>query len=119
MDRDEMERQAALVRSLDLGDAVREGAKRTADYIDQQLIEKLRRDERGPGIIAIERDRYGGTYSGARWIAWGDIESPDESQSDDTSCYDFWHGDPRAELAGKGDTPQLALADLLAKRGVR
>ena len=42
--------------------------------------------------VTILTDRYGGTYSGGRWLAF-DLppeEIPFEVDADDVTCYKFW-----------------------------
>ena len=62
--------------------------------------------------ITINNDRYGGGYSSARWTAWFG-ESPDEIDGDDPTCQQFWWGHQAIPKHGKGDTPALALQDLI------
>lgn len=91
--------------------------------------------------ITILADRYGGSYSRAKWTAWTcEPENiPEDAQAGDTDCASFWErhreGEsfddklkeqiidnlPRHELApweytiGLGKTPDEAHADLYAK----
>lgn len=58
-------------------------------------------------------DRYDGTYSGGRWIAWN-LEPhmvPMGPQADDVTCRVFWETNQLP--AGRGDTPAGAVLDLL------
>jgi hypothetical protein len=73
----------------------------------------LRHDSRWPTTILC--DRYGGSYSGALWIAFPlELqEVPAESQGDDSQSMEFW--DTYEEPVGKGDSPQIAFMDLVAK----
>lgn len=65
--------------------------------------------------VTIVGARYGGTYEGAKWIAWpGEIEWLDDHQSGDNACIDFWQDYAHATL-GRGSTPDEALADLVTK----
>lgn len=73
--------------------------------------------------VTIIYDRYGGVYSGGRWVAFNlyydDI--PGAVSGDDDSCCEFWrefrllHND----IAGRGDTPDEALEDLRRKRKLK
>lgn len=63
----------------------------------------------------IVRDRYDGTYSGADWLAfpldyWN---VPDEVDGGDSECMMFW--EDYEGVVGKGNTPELAMANLVAK----
>lgn len=60
-------------------------------------------------------DRYGGTYSGARWLAfpldyWN---IPDGVEGGDPDCMDFW--DNYNGIVGKGSTPQEAMDNLISR----
>lgn len=71
-----------------------------------------------PGERTIVEDRYHGGYSGGKFIAWPlPLEAiPPDSQGGDIDVGVFWSED---HLAGKGDTPDLALADLERQLKVR
>lgn len=60
----------------------------------------------------IIRDRYNGTYSGAKWLAFplDFYQVPGEVDGGDTECMMFWgtYNDP----VGKGATPKDAIEDL-------
>lgn len=64
---------------------------------------------------AIVRDRYNGTYSGAIWLAFpmGFEDVPVEVDAEDLECMMFW--DAYDGVVGKGNTPELAMANLVAK----
>ena len=68
--------------------------------------------------ITIIKDRYSGTYSGAKWLAFNmypeDLENLDIS-ADDISCHEFWGNDANGYVIGKGSTPDEALADLYSQ----
>lgn len=63
----------------------------------------------------IVRDRYDGTYSGADWLAFSlDYWNvPDEVDGGDPECMMFW--EDYDGVVGKGNTPELAMANLVAK----
>lgn len=64
--------------------------------------------------VTIDRDRYGGAYSHARFTAWiGD--APYDVDAGDGSCEDFWAGE--VPVHGRGDSALDALRDLTAKSG--
>jgi len=62
-------------------------------------------------------DRYGGIYSGGKWLAFPEAEAPDGPLRSDGchegSVEEFW--DSYVELVGKGASPEAALADLEKK----
>ena len=64
-----------------------------------------------PGEHTVVEDRYGGGYSGAAYVAWPlpAAAIPTDSQGGDVPASQFW---AHEHLAGKGDTPEAALADL-------
>jgi hypothetical protein len=66
--------------------------------------------------LTIVADRYGGTYSGAQYLAFNLFagDQPDEVGSDDTDEMMFWdeNGDCKKYAIGKGATPNEALQDL-------
>jgi hypothetical protein len=73
-----------------------------------------------PGTIV--EDRYGGTFSGGAWVAYGNDFAmvPREANGDDNTCMDFWDEVRRGEndlvgFVGLGDTPQEAIDDYKAK----
>lgn len=63
----------------------------------------------------IIRDRYNGAYSGAAWLAFPlDFWNvPDEVEGGDGECMMFWESYDGE--VGKGSTPELAMANLVAK----
>ncbi|MBR2014136.1 MAG: hypothetical protein IJ998_01790 [Alistipes sp.] len=63
----------------------------------------------------IVRDRYNGTYSGAAWLAFPMFveDVPTEVDGEDPECIIFW--DTYNGVVGKGNTPELAMANLVAK----
>lgn len=65
--------------------------------------------------VTIISDRYHGCYSGASWLAFPlDFdEIPEDVNDEDLPCQDFW--DNYDEPIGLGETPEDALADLIAK----
>lgn len=67
--------------------------------------------------LTIVADRYGGTYSGAQYLAFNLFagDQPYEVGGDDTDEMMFWdekNGDCKRYKIGKGATPDEALADL-------
>ena len=63
-----------------------------------------------PTTIVI--DRYGGTYSGANWLAFPCLfeNVPKSIEGGDGECMDFW--DDYKGAVGKGKTPQEAFDNL-------
>lgn len=63
----------------------------------------------------IIRDRYNGTYSGGNWLAFpmDYHQVPADIDGDDSECMIFW--DDYDGLVGKGETAELAMADLVAE----
>lgn len=61
------------------------------------------------------KDRYNGTYSGAVWLAFPlDFWNvPEEVEGGDVECMMFWES--YDGVVGKGRTPELAMANLVAK----
>ncbi len=62
--------------------------------------------------VTIIQDRYGGTYSGGKWLAFNlDAEDiPQGVSGSDYPCADFW-GENTLPV-GKGSTPEEALEHL-------
>ena len=62
--------------------------------------------------LTIVQDRYGGAYSGGKYTAWHlDFEEiPEEINSEDTICHDFWV--ENEIIVGKGNTPLEAVEKL-------
>jgi hypothetical protein len=73
----------------------------------------------GGSRVTIVTARYGGIYEPGKWLAFGGgpRELPDEWDAEDTVCIEFWR--QRRNEVGGGDTPDEALADLLAKQAQR
>lgn len=69
-----------------------------------------------PYPLTIVLDRYGGTYSGASFLAFNCDPAwiPEEIDDDDTTCSNYWYNNPN-ELVGKGETPDAAVDDLITK----
>lgn len=65
--------------------------------------------------LTIIMDRYGGAYSGAEFTAWNlyEYEIPSDANADDCTCAEFWFKSDI--IVGKGNTPDLAAADLIKK----
>ena len=64
--------------------------------------------------LTITADRYDGTYSGGRYVAWNldACDIPDDPFSGDVICMEFWDGGHRGYLCGVGDTVGEAVANL-------
>ena len=62
--------------------------------------------------LTIVCDRYGGTYSGGRYLAFNlDYdEIPSAISGDDTSCYEYWQENDI--VVGKGESIESAYRDL-------
>jgi hypothetical protein len=69
--------------------------------------------------VTIIYDRYGGTYSHGKWIAWNEEpqQVPEATTGDDVTCAEFWHNFQQGEtqnshgkplFCGKGNTPEGA-----------
>ncbi|RTL49921.1 MAG: hypothetical protein EKK46_14085 [Rhodocyclaceae bacterium] len=67
-----------------------------------------------PGELTVVEDRYGGGYSGGRFVAWPlpSASVPPDSQGGDIPASVFW---AKPRLAGKGDTQEAAIIDLELK----
>jgi hypothetical protein len=65
--------------------------------------------------VTIVLDRYGGVYSGGKWIAWAlyPEDVPHEPGEDDSTALAFWHNE-RKHPCGRGVTPDAALANIRA-----
>ena len=74
--------------------------------------EEMKRD---PYPCTILKDRYGGTYSGGKWVAFNlyEYDLPDGWNSSDCECCEFWihYNKP----FGLGDTPDSAYKNLIEK----
>ena len=66
--------------------------------------------------LTIVRDRYDGTYSGGKYLAFNEywMGIPDEIEESDDICAGFWAEHPDA-LIGKGNSAKEACEDLLNK----
>jgi hypothetical protein len=71
----------------------------------EELIEAC-----GDDIVYVARDRYSGTYSGAKYLAYGWLSDDYGIDGDDVSCMNFWHSNK--DPVGKGATPTEAVARL-------
>lgn len=68
--------------------------------------------------LIIEKDRYNGIYSGAKYLAFNmSAFSVWELNfnSSDMDCQYFWEYDAKNYIIGKGDTPVAAVIDLKQK----
>jgi len=66
--------------------------------------------------VTIIKSRYGGTYSGAKWLAFNlyHSEIPDAATGSDTECITFWE---KTDLVvGKGSSSMQAYLDLLKQK---
>ena len=65
--------------------------------------------------VTIVCDRYSGMHSGGSWTAWNlrENELPIGLRLDDTDCDLFWA--QNEIIVGIGETPDLALLDLIFK----
>lgn len=63
----------------------------------------------------IVQDRYSGSYSGARWLAFPLNSSfvPDEIDHGDGPCMNFWLNYKKP--VGRGRTPQESYEDLITQ----
>lgn len=72
-----------------------------------------------PYPVTIIQDRYSGSYSDGQYLAFNLYPGaiPDEVGGGDMIEMEFWAEGGRHEdyLIGKGETPNLALMDLLEK----
>lgn len=77
-------------------------------------LEQLKKGHLYPVTIVL--DRYGGTYSGGKWLAIQDYQMPEEIGSSDPDEMLFWrsHKDEKLPI-GRGETPDEALKDLMIK----
>ncbi len=68
-----------------------------------------------PYPLTIVKDRYGGVYSGGKWLAYNkhpwEIEDSDEF-ADDVSCMMFWDEE---RLIGVGESPKSSVLNLMLK----
>lgn len=62
--------------------------------------------------ITVDRDRYGGIYSGSAWTAWIG-EAPSGVGAGDGCCREFWENNKITY--GAGDGASEAVQNLLAK----
>lgn len=63
--------------------------------------------------VTIVKDRYGGVYSGAKWIAFNREVAPDKVGGSDMQEMEFWREDHEDYLIGKGATPDAAYHNLI------
>ena len=63
----------------------------------------------------VVADRYGGTYSGAAWLAFNAYEVPAGPLADDVTCADFWDDVDNRMPVGRGNTPDEAVKVLAEK----
>ena len=63
--------------------------------------------------LTITADRFGGTYSGGRYLAFPlePRDMPEGASAEDVACAMFWSR--YREPVGRGNTPGAALQDLL------
>ena len=69
-----------------------------------------------PCPLCIVEDRYGGAYSGAKYLAFHMLPfSVAELDVDagDIPCQYFWENEAEDYIIGKGKTPEEALNDLM------
>ena len=78
-----------------------------------ELVEDIVREHRVYPFILME-DRYGGTYSGGKWLcSFGvDMRMYDLPQGDDSTAMDFWQRIPRIISAGATAPRAICLAAL-------
>ena len=105
-----------------MGPALRAGVRVPAGgAVTKHSVEDLRywlvrqRPDPDPVAVTITRDRYGGSYSKGKWVAWPlDPEQvPDDADADDSTAYNFWYRAWQEQWRiGLGNTPDEALADL-------
>lgn len=65
--------------------------------------------------LTIIRDRYNGTYSGGKYVAFNaqPCDIPDEVYGGDMDCSNFWE---EVDIPyGIGETPEKAVLDLISK----
>jgi hypothetical protein len=64
--------------------------------------------------LIIIKDRYGGVYSGGKYIAWNTWIQymPKEQEWGDTECSDFWLDYDGSPPCGRGATIQEAIDNL-------
>lgn len=65
--------------------------------------------------LVIVADRYGGCYSGGKYLAFNMYDAPDEAFGDDVTCCGYFG--KTKDIIGKGHTPQEAAEDLARKLG--
>ena len=68
--------------------------------------------------LTIISDRYGGCYSGGKYIAFNlePWDVPKAVDGSDSECSNFWWGNDCQEfMIGKGETPEEACYDLIEK----
>lgn len=92
---------------LEGGDLLRITVRRT-DGGSQMTVEPL---FSRAGVRTVVEDRYGGAYSGGRFLAWPLPQDaiPAASQGSDVTAGVFWS---EFRLCGRGSTPEAAMDDL-------
>ena len=67
--------------------------------------------------LTIITDRYGGCYSGGKFLAFNlePWQVPKGVDGSDLDCADFWNEEAKGYAIGKGDTVQEAINDLACK----
>ena len=83
------------------------------DYPDECIAPDITLQDVYP--ITIVYDRYGGSYSGAEWVAYecDPEEVPEEVNGNDTVCSRFW--ETTTIVVGLGNTPTAAWINLHLK----
>ena len=63
--------------------------------------------------LVIVADRYGGCYSGGKYLAFNMYDAPDDAFGDDTTVIEYFR--KTKDIIGKGRSPQAAAEDLARK----
>ena len=63
--------------------------------------------------LVIVADRYGGCYSGGKYLAFNMYDAPDGAFGDDITCFEYFR--ETKDVFGKGCSPQAAAEDLARK----
>lgn len=66
--------------------------------------------------LTVIKDRYDGTYSGGKFLAFNDNSVPAAVYGDDVICAGFWSKTGHSYMVGKGNTPNEAIADLIKQK---
>lgn len=67
--------------------------------------------------VVVVEDRYGGSYSGGLWIAFGGFEPsalPLAPFADAPTCANWWDSG-EGDLVGRGPSPSAAVTDLIQR----